>query len=67
MIPQMPPPGCILNEVESEEGREKGLAHLMKTYEEEALGSSTEMGEFWDTFGGILMKGVLGFVVQSIP
>jgi len=32
--------------VESEEAREKGLAHLMKTYEEETCNSSSEMWEF---------------------
>jgi len=52
--------------VESEEGREKGLAHLMKTYEEETLGSSSEMWEFWDTFGGLLMKRKFGLVVRTI-
>lgn len=50
--------------VESEEGREKGLAQLMKTFEEETLGSSSEMWEFWNTFGGHLMEGNLGLVLQ---
>jgi len=39
----------------------------MKTYEEEILGSSSEMWEFWDTFGGLLMERSLGLVVQTIP
>jgi hypothetical protein len=53
--------------VESEEEREKGLAHLIKIYEEVSLGSSSEMWEFWDTFGGLLMEWSLGLVVQTIP
>ncbi len=52
--------------VESGEAREKGLAHLMKTYEEETLGSSTEMWEFWDTFGALLMEQSLGLSVRTI-
>ena len=50
---------------ESEGGREKGLAHLMKTYEEETLALSSEMWEFWDTFGLLLMERCLGLVVHT--
>lgn len=50
----------------SEEARERGLACLMKSYEEEALGSSSEMWMFWDTFGCLLMKSNLGLTVQTI-
>ena len=52
--------------IESEEAREKGLAHLMKIYEEETLGSSTETWEFWDTFHGLLMESRLGLSVRII-
>ena len=53
--------------VESEEARERGFAHLMKIYEEDTLGSSSEMWEFWDTFGGFLMTRSLGLVTRTIP
>jgi hypothetical protein len=52
--------------VESEESREMGLAYLMKAYEEETLGSSSEMWEFWDTFGGLLMERSLGLVTRVL-
>jgi hypothetical protein len=52
--------------VESEEGRETRLASLMKTYEEAIVGASSEMWDFWDTFGGFLMKRRLGLVVHTI-
>jgi hypothetical protein len=52
--------------VESEEAREKGLACLMKAYEEESLGSSSEMWEFWGTFAGLLMERQLGLSVRVI-
>jgi hypothetical protein len=51
--------------VESEEGREKGLARLMKTHEEETLGWSSEMWEFWDTFAGLLMDRNLALLVHT--
>ena len=56
----------LIEMVESEEAREKGLARLMKTYEEETLGSSSEMWEFWDAFAGLLIERSLGLVVQTI-
>ena len=52
--------------LESEEAREKGLACLMKNYEEETSGSSDEMWDFWDTFGELLMKRSLGLSVHII-
>ena len=52
--------------VESDEELEKGLAHLMKIYEEETFGSSTEMWEFWDTFHQLLMEHRLGVSVQTV-
>lgn len=52
--------------VGSEEVREKGLARMMKSFEEETLGSSSEMWEFWDTFGSLLMVCRLGLSVQTI-
>jgi hypothetical protein len=51
--------------IESEEAREKALARLMKVYEEEALGTSSEMWEFWETFGGLLMMERLGLVIKT--
>lgn len=50
----------------SEEARERGLACLMKSYEEDSLGSSSEMWEFWKTFGSLLMQCRLGLSVQTI-
>lgn len=52
--------------VNSEEELEKGLARLMKIYEEESIGASSEMWMFWDTFGNLLMKRKLGLEVQTI-
>lgn len=52
--------------VESEEARERGLASLMKAYEQEGLGLSSEMWEFWDTFAGLLMERQLGLSVRVI-
>jgi hypothetical protein len=52
--------------VESEDSREKGLAHLMKIYEERTFGSSSEMWEFWETFGALLMEMSLGLSVRTI-
>ena len=52
--------------VESEEEREKGLAHLLKSYEEETLGLSSEMWEFWEAFGGLLMERSLALIVKTI-
>ena len=52
--------------VESEESREMGLVQLMKIYEEKTLGSSSEMWEFWQTFGGLLMEQRLGLSVRTI-
>jgi hypothetical protein len=52
---------------ESEEALEKGLARLMKIHEEETLGSSSEMWEFWEPFGGLLMERSLGLSVQTVP
>jgi hypothetical protein len=52
--------------VESPEARENGLARLMKTYEEEALGMSSEMWKFWDTFSSVLMQQSLGLTMQFV-
>jgi hypothetical protein len=52
--------------VESEQVRERGLAHLMKVYEEEGTGASTEMWEFWGTFGSLLMGERLGLNVELV-
>jgi len=52
--------------VESEETRGKGLAHLLKSYEDKFIGSSTEMWEFWETFGRLLMENSLGLMVSNI-
>jgi len=45
---------------------EKGLVRLMKAYEEENLGSSSEMWEFWGTFAGLLMERRLHLSVRTI-
>lgn len=52
--------------VESDEAREKGLAHLLRIYEHETRGHSTEMWAFWDTFGMHLMERNLALNVQVI-
>ena len=43
------------------------VAKNMKIYEEVSLGSSSEMWEFWETFGGLLMERSLGLLVRTIP
>jgi hypothetical protein len=52
--------------VESDEAREGGLARLMKIHEEESVGTSSEMWEFWDVFGGCLMQERLGMRVETL-
>jgi hypothetical protein len=52
--------------IASEESLEKGLARLMKTYEEEKFGSSSEMWEFWQTFATLLMRSRLGLEVCTV-
>ncbi|MBK7259409.1 MAG: hypothetical protein IPI01_16720 [Ignavibacteriae bacterium] len=51
--------------VESDDARERGLAHLMKMHEEETGGTPTEMWEFWDVFGH-LMAERLGLRVETL-
>jgi hypothetical protein len=51
---------------DSDDAREKGLARLMKLYEEEVLGSSSEMWEFWNPFAGYLMTHNLGLLVTTL-
>jgi hypothetical protein len=38
----------------------------MKLYEEEVLGSSSEMWEFWNPFAGYLMTHNLGLLVTTL-
>ena len=52
--------------VESDDARERGLAHLMKMHEEETGGTPTEMWEFWDVFSGHLMAERLGLRVETL-
>jgi hypothetical protein len=49
---------------ESVEARERGLAKLMKVYEDEGTGASSEMWEFWGTFAPLLMKEKLHLKVE---
>ena len=55
----------VMEMVESDEAKEKGLACLMKAYEEETRGLSSEMWEFWDTFSGLLMERSLRLSVRT--
>lgn len=50
--------------VESYDVRERGLARLMKIHEEETVGASSLMWEFWDVFALHLMQHRLGLSVQ---
>jgi hypothetical protein len=52
--------------VESDEAKEKGLAFLMKVHEEGTIGSSSEMWEFWETFGMLLMERYLALAVTTL-
>jgi hypothetical protein len=52
--------------VESEESRKKALALVMKMHEDESMGFSTEMWEFWDVFWPHLTKYRLGLAVDII-
>jgi hypothetical protein len=51
--------------VESDEARERGLARLMKVFEDEGTGASSEMWEFWGTFAPLLMNERLGLRVEE--
>jgi hypothetical protein len=56
----------IIAMADSEAAREKSLARLMKVCEEEGCGTSSEMWEFWGTFGNLLMGERLGLSVQLV-
>jgi hypothetical protein len=56
----------IVEMAESEQLREQALTRLMKTYEDEKLGSASEMWNFWDAFSGVLMESNLRLNVHTI-
>ena len=57
--------GIMEEMVESQGARDRGLACLMKAYEQDKFGSSTEMWEFWESFANFLMTRNLELRVES--